>query len=128
MSRTNDAGNGKRNAARIALSFQAFSSGRRPVILDRKRRIAYLDLIHRGLGRLSACVALGLRPSALRHTLKRCPGFRESVEQVEQMRVEHLHALLYAAALGGDNRAAIFLLERHDRDARERGVGSPEPE
>jgi hypothetical protein len=88
----------------------------RPAELDHHQRAAYLELIHRGLGRMTACVELGVGPSALDRTFERNPGFRRAVACIERMRTEHLCSLLYAQALRGDTAAAIFLAERFERE------------
>jgi hypothetical protein len=94
--------------------------------LDQAQRAAFLEQVHQGAGRLTACVALGIRPSALRRTLATRPGFRRAVAMMERLRAERLRTVLYAAALRGDARAAMFLLARRGstpRGRRRRAAG-----
>jgi hypothetical protein len=87
-------------------------------LFDRRQCIEFLKLVHDGLGRAMACTQLGLSVRSLNSTLARRANFRRALEQVEQVRADNLFAVLYAAALDGDTRAAQYLLERHSRGNR----------
>jgi hypothetical protein len=101
---------------------------RSSTILDHRQRIEFLRLVHKGMGRRGACARLGIEYGALRHALAHCPGFRKAVRHVDEIRAENLFSVLYAAALGGDIRAARFLLARQDRFRERRDeAGLDEP-
>ncbi len=89
-----------------------------PAGLSRHQQIAFLRLVHDGLGQMMACAQLKVSERALKRTLARSPSFRRALDNVAQLRAENLVALLYSAALKGDTQAARFLLARHDREVK----------
>jgi hypothetical protein len=95
--------------------------------MDHHQRVEFLRLLHDGLGRTMACAQLGIARSVLRRTMTRSRPFRKAIEHVEQVRADNLFTGLYAAALRGDTRAAMFLISRQDRAAGRRPVGDEHP-
>src|SRR5262245_52343150 len=91
-----------------------------PTSLDHERRVEVLRLLHDGLGRTMACAQLGIEKTDLLRTMARSASFRKAVKHVEQVRADNLFTGLYVAALGGNTRAAMFLISRQDRVAARR--------
>jgi hypothetical protein len=83
--------------------------------LSRQQQVDFLRLVHDGLGPLMACAQLRVSERAMKRTMAQSDNFRHALENIEQLRAENLHAILYSAALRGDTHAARFLLARHDR-------------